>query len=637
MALANSSKWTLSLHEAISDRPLEHAQSVVHGQLDSSRAETRICRILPIKPNRPIKCELRRVSLDDKPAYACLSYAWGQQNDTVQILLDGQTISITANLHLILERLRRFASDKWFWIDLVCINQSDGKEKGEQVELMGRIYRQATDVFVWLGPQVMFLQNSDEADAVVGASQELGEADGVDEAVAMLQLLAQGAHFHELPYFGRCHSANCWSITQDATRSWHNAAESLIKLLEVPWFTRTWVVQEIALARNAVLMHGECSMSWDLFVKAWSNWHHHSQTCCADCVSTLTKFDHSLLHRLNWQILDLERVRQQNTSGHSLLRLLQGFRGRKATDGRDKIYGMLGLVQHDSPDRVVPHYTSSVVEVYTNFAAKLIRAYDWLVPLHLQLDHNVQGLPSWVPDWTFCDGEAVGYSLARLTQARSYSADSFASKHQITIVEGTLSIDCVEIDTVERVSTVFTFEEREEQHLNLILSWRAFLDLDTKKDDRYVCGGTWYEAYQATVFADRFQDEHGVRPLDAGDFEAWEAHLREITRRSRGEGPKMAGRLDPYMFAHNVAVLRRRLCVLSKGYIGLCPARTEVGDKVCVLDKSPAPIFLRPVNGNQVAEQFLENFRALGHGYVHGITDGEVAGLGLAVSRIRII
>lgn len=99
----------------------------------------------------------------------------------------------------------------------------------------------------------------------------------------------------------------------------------------------------------------------------------------------------------------------------------------------------------------------------------------------------------------------------------------------------------------------------------------------------------------------------------------------------------MAGSLDPYMFAHNVAVLRRRLCVLSKGYIGLCPARTEVGDKVYVLDKSPAPIFLRPVNEKDDAEQCSEQFRAMGHGYIHGITDGEVAGLGLAVSRIRII
>lgn len=95
-------------------------------------------------------------------------------------------------------------------------------------------------------------------------------------------------------------------------------------------------MQEIGLAQNAVLMHGECSISWDLFVKAWSNWQQHSQTCCADCVSTLTKYDHSLLHRLNWQMLDLEIMRQPNVSCHSLLRLLQGFRGRKATDARDK-------------------------------------------------------------------------------------------------------------------------------------------------------------------------------------------------------------------------------------------------------------------------------------------------------------
>lgn len=91
------------------------------------------------------------------------------------------------------------------------------------------------------------------------------------------------------------------------------------------------------------------------------------------------------------------------------------------------------------------------------------------------------------------------------------------------------------------------------------------------------------------------------------------------------------------MSAHNIAVLRRRLCILAKGFIGLCPARTEIGDDMYVVDHSRAPIFLRPVSETHGSELCSQSFRALGHGYVHGLMDGEVASLGLHASDIRII
>ena len=38
------------------------------------------------------------------------------------------------------------------WIDAICINQQDLKEKGHQVRNMGRIYKQASSVLIFLGP-----------------------------------------------------------------------------------------------------------------------------------------------------------------------------------------------------------------------------------------------------------------------------------------------------------------------------------------------------------------------------------------------------------------------------------------------------------------------------------------------------
>ena len=45
--------------------------------LDTSRRETRLCTIFPGSFDDAVVCKLNVVSLDDKPEYESLSYAWG--------------------------------------------------------------------------------------------------------------------------------------------------------------------------------------------------------------------------------------------------------------------------------------------------------------------------------------------------------------------------------------------------------------------------------------------------------------------------------------------------------------------------------------------------------------------------------
>lgn len=60
---------------------------------------------------------------------------------------------MTRKLHLALKRLRHGGSGKYrcLWIDSLCIDQSNGIERNHQVSHMGRIYRNAQRVLVWLG------------------------------------------------------------------------------------------------------------------------------------------------------------------------------------------------------------------------------------------------------------------------------------------------------------------------------------------------------------------------------------------------------------------------------------------------------------------------------------------------------
>lgn len=119
--------------------------------------------------------------------------------------------------------------------------------------------------------------------------------------------------------------------------------------------------------------------------------------------------------------------------------------------------------------KITPNYEASVVEVYTQLAIQLVQAYGWLVPLHLPLEQNITGLPSWVPDWTYCDNDPTGYSLARLMQAVSYQVGSLDGERLPVAKKGVLTVRGVKIDTVEDVSAVFVLKGRENEHLNLIL------------------------------------------------------------------------------------------------------------------------------------------------------------------------
>ena len=73
---------------------------------------------------------------------------------TADIWVNDHKLAVTTNLA---DGLRRFRSHDfpgprmWYWIDAVCINQQDLPERGQQVAVMGHVYRSAVGVRVWLG------------------------------------------------------------------------------------------------------------------------------------------------------------------------------------------------------------------------------------------------------------------------------------------------------------------------------------------------------------------------------------------------------------------------------------------------------------------------------------------------------
>ena len=110
-----------------------------------------------------LQTRLFEVSLSNAPPYEAISYAWEGQSPSEKILCDGKQLVVTENCAI---ALRRFRPDlpqetRLVWIDFVCINQNSLAERNHQVQLMGEIYRKATQVLVWLGEPIKFQPNQD--------------------------------------------------------------------------------------------------------------------------------------------------------------------------------------------------------------------------------------------------------------------------------------------------------------------------------------------------------------------------------------------------------------------------------------------------------------------------------------------
>lgn len=116
-------------------------------------------RLLRLSPhedeNAPIQCQLFNFPLQkccrQTHPYDALSYVWGGSDKPRSISIDERDLPVTGNLYEALLRLRHRYIERIIWVDAVCINQDNLKEKKQQIRLMAEIYAQANHVIVWLG------------------------------------------------------------------------------------------------------------------------------------------------------------------------------------------------------------------------------------------------------------------------------------------------------------------------------------------------------------------------------------------------------------------------------------------------------------------------------------------------------
>jgi hypothetical protein len=156
--------------------------------------------------NAPIRCQLFNYSLRESGKrthpYDALSYVWGNPDETRPIVIDKHVLHVTVNLHDALSQLRYRSIERIIWVDAVCINQNDTKEKEQQIQFMAKIYGQANRVVVWLGRAA---NRSDQA------LEEIRVAGGK---------------------------------TSTTTSNKETMQQAVLALLRRPWFRRIWVREQ---------------------------------------------------------------------------------------------------------------------------------------------------------------------------------------------------------------------------------------------------------------------------------------------------------------------------------------------------------------------------------------------------------
>lgn len=332
-----------------------------------------------------IKYTLLRTTIDRAPPYEALSYAWGE--DLCQITpQNGTATTLTTNLYQALRYLQRPYAARVLWIDALCINQEDGAERSKQAQLMGQIFATAWRVLIWLG----------EAD------------DKLSHSFTILKRGYQAAAAED----GHSSSSTPVSLTAEEKGS-------IMQLIDRPYFERTWVLQETIVAKTALVMWSRFHMPFETLMAACevldlneSRWSHFNFAC-----QTITTFG------------SLRRVFQGLTADRTALgltQLLLHTMGNRATDPRDKVFALFGIVNeaHDiTPAR--PDYSRTVEEVYISVARFLV-GDDHSLQILSAVQHGCtrSSLPSWVPDWR------IEWPIRLLDAAQEYLDFRAHGEHQ---------------------------------------------------------------------------------------------------------------------------------------------------------------------------------------------------------------
>jgi hypothetical protein len=627
--------------------------------IDSAKRQIRLLKILPLKRdsaeecltdptkwtaapstcsrNTLVTCTLETVSLDDNPMYLALSYTWGDPSicKTIQIeSVDGKsrkTFEVTVNLEQALRYFRQENHPVRLWADAICIDQTNDTEKTEQVQQMRDIYGKSTSAIVWLGPAAA---DSDNAmDALDRVGKEALEAGILD---------LRKDDFLSWPHpdpDGR-RSAKQRAIDDLAHLSGIDFPHQALKLLsERNYWTRVWIVQEISVPREVTFMCGYKRLSFRHFAAAiiFLGFRRRvvlRNTTAADLSDqvrgpALTTMLSTYPNPALGVLIGARRKYQRETGvPETLMELL--VRGcvvasssesdRKASDRRDRIYGLLGLSSDAEDLNIRPDYSKTTEQGYANVARVLIEHGYTDILSWCQTPKKLKDLPSWVPDFSSPIRDPCGepqkfglFSASGQHAVFSLPIDSCYRSNVLALagtgVDTIISTGCLwapGLDCDFKYNAADALFMDIEKFCQLSQGFSSTISQDTEK---------WAEAVWRIPCADqKFTANARRRRASSTAIRGYHELKQRIAGSSELQDQLHSTDCQGYVIAmeylHN-----RRPFLSTKGYVGLIPAHSEPGDLICIIFGAIVPFVLRKLQNGQ--------YELIGEAYVHGIMDGE--------------
>ncbi|KAF2461213.1 hypothetical protein BDY21DRAFT_334665 [Lineolata rhizophorae] len=317
------------------------------------------------------------------------------------------------------------------------------------------------------------------------------------------------------------------------------------------------------------------------------------------------------------------RVQSRDNEEHGLLEYLRSTRHYRATDPRDRVYALLGVVHPEDAAAMRPDYSIDPKELYKRVALYLIEDRKSLDVLgYVGFRGTLHGLPSWIPDWSAVVPEEY-MALADVSHG-AYWLDQH--KHPPVIDEigyNSLVLEGKRIDAVmitgKEMGTSPIGHDNSEASLSVYKDWESLalsLDCYPANPD----GDDVINAYWKTLIAGATENNEEVDADYGRHFINWYAKFGAGLLDTSGVpriDSEVTNEEGVLIYGGCVfdATVGRRLALTNKGFLGLFPAGSKDGDVIVLLSGAKFPSVVRLLSDGHLL---------LGECYVHGAWPDEL-------------
>ena len=420
---------------------------------------------------------------------------------------------------------------------------------------MGSVYCNSACAFIWLGPGNV---ESDRALSFIDSIKEIS----VEHAIL---------HYDDDDDDGLPDDLD--RLDDRTLPSDDQAWASLEALFSRPWFHWSWTVQEPILAPNRMIACGSKILGWDIFMIAID--------VCFSVGGRWQMIGNSVI-----PFLSVHESIAENPGDLRLSQLISTHTKREASDPRDKVYALYGLVRGNQKVPLEISYAMSVEDVYRATVRFCIENEESLHILkYVSEFRNELDLPSWVPDWRARskshyhpvsisdDLDFHASSISRPLLVSSLSNDKLILKgFTLDIVERTINIAAPRVNPTDSSPD----------------SWIR----DAAAVGVPVCflqGKIFQTSYDLTITTEDSAFHPNVNKRSAKFL--WPESTKWLAAGSQNPIPQAVLKEYTETFHERTS---GRLLFLTKDTLGVAPKPTKVGDIVCILLGGNAPFILRP-------------------------------------------